>query len=260
MLISCIFGIIFFAIEEQYFGVMFLFWIVAYLCFWLFLGLMIHVTANELFATKNDFYIIQPTVGDRMVVFTGGQKYKKVGSARPQVYTVADSKERDIDSVTGIVYSANETDKTMELHEIDIIDQVGNVLFIRGYLGYNESDKNYYNNLDTSSLSEQVSLLSLQLKTTMKAKEGTEKLYESASNLLAKEREESLRREGKYAGQFADTLEQTNVVTGEYSGTTTALENRRVDAKLGSEKKVKEMVEEEVRRIKSNMLLEQKGK
>lgn len=248
-------GIGFFAMKTQYFAAFYLVWLTAYLAFWFILGCIIHIVITDKFNTISDFLIIIPTVGgDPIVILSGGLEYKKVGEGRPQEYTVCDSKAKDINLITGIVFNALPTDKKLQLREIDVIDQISNKLYIRGYLEYDEDTKTYHNHLDLSSLPAQMSLLSLELKAMSKTKDGVERLYERSFDKLIAERKSALENQGDLAELFSKTLEATNTVTGKFSGTTNALENRKVDAKLGSDKKVNAMIDEKMKEIKESIM------
>lgn len=243
----------FFAYKNQYFAVFFLIWVTCYLAFWLIFGIAVHVSANDKFMQKHDYFVVIPSFGDLKVVMTGGHEYKKQGSARPQSYIMCDSKPKDVHLTTGIVFSANPTDDELILREIDIVDQIDNKLYMRGYFEYDEHTKTYYNHLDVSSLPAQMSLLSLELKTTLRAKDGLERLYELSSEKLIEERMDSLDREGIFSKLFANTLETTNPLTGKFSGTSTALENRKIDAKIGGDAKVKALVDEKLKEFQSQL-------
>lgn len=246
----------FFAYKDQYFAVFFLIWVTCYLAFWMLFGVAIHVSANEKFSQKHDYFIVVPTFGDPKVIMSGGHEYKKQGSARPQSYIMCDTKSKDIHLTSGIIFSANPTDDELILREIDIMDHIDNKLYMRGFFVYDSHTKTYSNHLDVSSLPAQMSLLSLELKTTLKAKDGLERLYELSHDKLIEERTNSLERESTFTKLFTQTLETSNPVTGKFSGTSTALENRKIDAKMGSDSKVKAMIDERLKELEAKMYAE----
>jgi hypothetical protein len=253
----------FFAMKEQYFATFYVIFVSSYLGFWLILGCIIHISVTDKFKTLFDFLIIIPSKGgDPKVILSGGIEYKKAGEGRPQEYTVCDTKPNDMHIPSGLVYNAIETNKKLQLREIDVINQTGNKIYIRGYLEYDESTKTYHNQLDLSSLPAQMSLLSLELKTMVQTNEGLERMYEQGVTKLFKERVSSLEGQGVLTTLLVKTLEESNVSTGKFSGTNTNLENRKVDQKIGSDAKVKAIIDEKLKDVQEKLtaqLLASKG-
>jgi hypothetical protein len=224
-----------------------------YLAFWLVFGSMIHTSVNSLFASKNNFFILKPLKGNPKVVLSSGHEYKKVGQARPCSYVLTDAKPSDIHFTTGLIFSANPTEQFVLLHEIDVIDNIDNKIFTRGTFEYDEKSLTHVNRLDVSNLPHQMSLLSLQLRNELNHNERVEKLYEQSKEFLDKERSDALIREGTYTRMLANNAEHVNIPLATFSKTTTALENRKIDAKLGSDARINETVDQKIQELEARL-------
>lgn len=254
--ITNLFTLTFFALKSNLFGVMFIIWNTCYIAFWTIIAIIINVSASNLFASKYDYLIMCPSEGKPRVVMSGGHEYKKVGAGRPQSYILCDTKPNNIHIPSGIVFSANETDDTLTIREIDVIDQIENKVYIRGYFEYDKNTHNFSNHLDISALPAQMSLLSLELNMALKSKLSLESLYERADQKLFDELNRKLDDQAILSEAFARTLEKTNHLTGLFSGTNTQLRNREIDAKMGSDARTNASIDEKLDNFKKQLLKE----
>lgn len=259
LLLSNVIGMIYFGLNGLYPSVFFIIWESLYLLLWLIIGLVIYTSITTKIDSKDENIIIIPTEGKIRVVRSGGHKYSKEGSYRPQNYIVCDTKPNDIHVNSGIVSSANDTDELLSLREIDVMHQIDNKLYLRGYLQFNKNNNTYYNKLDLSSIPAELRTLYLELNQANKNKEGLENLYSLAEEKLIEERKSSLINQSVFTNLFTQSLEKSNIATGNFSGTNTAIENRRVDAKLGSTEKIYSKVDEKLNDLEKRLSKKLKG-